>query len=101
LEIKPKELQELLDQIGLKQTEIAEVLGIDSQTISRWKRSGGMSRSTFKKLKEWAETGIKPGTATQAILLSQATLDQIVEELDKRGWNVDLRRVNPELRKPK
>lgn len=93
MKIKAKDLEKMLDQIGLKQSEIAEALDIDPQTISRWKKQGSMTGASYRKLKDWVETGVKPSTKGFAgISIEAATIEQLVGELQKRGFRFELKK---------
>ena len=75
----PKEIDDLLERIGLKNVEIASILNISPNTVSRWKNQKAVPTRTWRKLEDLAKHKLpkEPG-------LSSFSDDALLRELQRR-----------------
>ena len=52
---KPSYIKDLRCQLGLKQVELADRLGVDQTTISKWEQGGAISRVARRALELFLE----------------------------------------------
>jgi IS30 family transposase len=87
-------VREMLDQLGLKNVEIATALGVHPNTVSTWCSTGRLPSSKFRKLTEWALNGIHP-SQNEVIPLSREQqldrylLEELVAAIRRKGWKVE------------
>lgn len=120
--IKLKELEDILtnhDAAGITRLEIANAIGVGESTLRRWLRDGKMPTEAWEKIlspefkqhikhsgmsrKHWHQfyetsdqrTSIKQPTQIQEGTIDELkrfNLDLLVDEIESRGWNVQLSR---------
>ena len=75
----PQEIEDMLEKIGLKNVEIAAILNISPNTVSRWKNQKGVPTRTWRQLEDLAKNkGAKePG-------LSSFSDEALLRELQRR-----------------
>jgi predicted transcriptional regulator len=71
---------------NLTRSELAQTLGISYSALHGYITRQSVQSKVFKKIQDLIET---PKTSNQ---LSSVTLDQLINEIEARGWIIDLKR---------
>ena len=94
-----EEIMGVIEKTGLSLRELADRLGLENhESIYNWNHLGYIPASKYRKILEIIEEGEGKEEAAAAQLkatskgLGELTLDELIKEIESRGWKVDLRR---------
>lgn len=87
LEAYVKKIEQLLEKRGLTKAKAARTFGVDNSTFHRWLKDEEAAANLVKQLEDanFANT-------LRSNRLSAFAVEDLVDELTRRGWNVSLNR---------
>lgn len=89
-------LVKVSDKLGIERDELATRLGISKSAFYGYITRREIPSRSYKRLVELYESeSSREGSKAQpsgSVMLSDATLDELIHEIESRGWLIDLRR---------